>query len=176
MRTGAHWPYAELCFRGGACWDTPLDADIPLGADTPREQTHTPPSRADPPEQTPREQTPLQIRHPPRAEPPPVNRMPDTSKNITLATTSLRPVKIAPCEQQCVKYKDDATANAVCERTWKKFFLLKTIILKEPVFFLLKHLSFSSYFCIAAFFVFHRWHEHIWLRFYNAYNLDRKEK
>ena len=151
MRTGAHWPYAELCFRGGCLPQCMLG--YPPRSRHPLEQT--PPGSRHPPEQTPQSRrllgadthTPLQSR-PPRADPPgadtppdqtppqsrtpPVNRMPDTSKNITLATTSLRPVKIAHCEQQCVKYKDDATANAVCERTWKKFFLLKTIILKEP--------------------------------------------
>ena len=84
----------------------------PPGADTPPEQTA-------PWEQTPREQTPT----PPRADtplwrsaarhagippamhagihtaPPPVNRMTDTRKNITLATTSLRPVIIHRLDQ-----------------------------------------------------------------------------
>ena len=70
----------------------PQGADTPPGADTPREQT---PSRAD----TPRADTP-QSRHPPSRHPlqdqtpplPTINRITDTSKNITLATTSLRPV------------------------------------------------------------------------------------
>ena len=58
-----------------------------MGADTPQEQT-------------PPEQTPPGSRHPPETcckacwdSIPPVNRMTEMSKNITLATTSLRPVK-----------------------------------------------------------------------------------
>ena len=90
---------------------TPPGADTPpLGADTPPGQTHPPRSRH-PPEQTPPwirhpppQQTPLppgadippEQTHPPGADTPPVNRMTGTSKNITLATTSLRPVMNSP--------------------------------------------------------------------------------
>ena len=66
--------------------------------------------------------------------------------NQTMRTLSLNPKqpilainkcsrnrkKIAHREQQCVKYKNYAAASALCERTRKMFFLLKTIILKEP--------------------------------------------
>ena len=72
----------------------------PPGADTPRSRhpwEQTPTLGAD----TPQEQTPPAARHagiPPamhaRIAHPPVNRITDTSKNITLTTTSLRPVII----------------------------------------------------------------------------------
>ena len=111
-----HPPVADI--PPGA--DTPLGADTPWEQTPPWEHTpeQTPPGSRHPPKQTPPKQTPPRSRHPPWsryppwrpaarhagippamhtwiAPPPTVYRITDMSKNITLATTSLRPVKIA---------------------------------------------------------------------------------
>ena len=107
MRTGRSLTVRQALLPGGvclsACWDTPQEQTPPW------EQTPPPPRRQPPGADTPQSRHPPgadtppkadthpQSRHPPpppRADTPSANRMTDTSKNITLATTSLRPVII----------------------------------------------------------------------------------
>ena len=80
---------------------TPPEQTTPWSRHPPPGGRHPLPQSRPPEAYTPREQTPPRSRHPPSetcckacwdSTHPPVNRITDTSKNITLATTSLRPV------------------------------------------------------------------------------------
>ena len=120
MRTGRSLTVCRALLPGGggvclsACWDNPPPEQTTPRADSPHPK-QTPP-RADTPRTFPPARASIELllsRHPPELTPPPqsrprpewtppgadspppsVSRMTDTSKNITLATTSLRSVKI----------------------------------------------------------------------------------
>ena len=94
MRTGRSLTIC-LSLRGGG--GVPKKSKKKLGGNAPPGTT--------PPCTTPR-----------TSHPPPVNRITDTSKNITLATTSLRPVKIEP---------DDETKNLGANCTPERAILKK---------------------------------------------------
>ena len=85
-----------------------------------------PPLQADPP--SPPGRPPLQADTPPpgRPPPPPVNRITDTCKNITLAKTSFRPVNITRTAVHLVKptqgFKSRPLAHSLVSNYRDRFF------------------------------------------------------
>ena len=110
-------------------WTRPPWDQTPPQDQTPQEQTpprsrhphgsrHPPRSRHHPPRaDTPHGSRPPQEQTTPGADTPPVNRMTNRCKNITLATTSLRPVNMKACTVNASKFKLTSAANCTTSTT-----------------------------------------------------------